>query len=425
MSIATGLILLCASLSSAAGVSGTTLHQKHGNWLQLQVDSVGACQEIAVDSLKALDDGIYMTQALGDSGSIQVLSLYIGNVPRKDLRVWWRIKAAPSGVRCGQVKSARHLFALANPLKRAGSDTILENWAVGRIDAVGPNGMRDTIQPTMVDQAGDFVFNMNCVLSICDWNWNGEDTPEKDFLTTMKGRLAAGLPVVRIGAVNGAQTRRDSIPATQAYLATQGIPVKWNAGFKAMTESLPLKLVQSWGTPAFTNGLERPLDRVVQKWVQSARPCSDATDSLCYPAGDTLASTGVELEFSNDSTFSCYTPGLGLDADLPAQVAANDWLLLPDTSEVRQQKLIGTLGTAACVGRRNAYLIRNDSVAWGNTYVPLSLLDQALGIRRNRGKSGMRGAMRAYSLAGQRLPDAKANNPQPLLPLPVRGVVMR
>jgi hypothetical protein len=431
MSIATGLILLCASLSSAAGVSGTVLHQASRNWLQLQVDSVGACQEIAVDSIKV---------GLPDPNMH-----WIGD-PRRDVDVWWKLVDAPSYRPCKNVRMARTMVEI--PAARqaiANKDTALLRWFPNHVIAHG-DGRDARFQPQEVDHAG-MSYGQDCILMdrICVFLADWVPPTPSDWLDSLKQRVRRGQAIVATRAQPAlVPQRRPVIPLDASVVNGLGMLSRWSAGHQAWREVVQMTVAKSWGhsVPVY---FEQATGRRFFRW--NASPvCCEKCDTLCvgYPGGDTLASNGSDLEISNDSTMQCDSYGMDIDGTLASDLKASDWLLLPDSSEVAHGSFLRTFGKCYCgSGRINAFHIVNDSIVFEGGKLALSALEEGLGIALKSAGGGVRVVneprglriltdgpvgdalmVRVRSVSGQILSKATITAPKQSVPLVGHGVFL-
>ncbi|MEN9352853.1 MAG: hypothetical protein RL318_178 [Fibrobacterota bacterium] len=357
-------------------VSITAIHSQHRNWLQVQVSPVGACQEVVVDSFRVLDERIRTFQRCGDTTSDIVrlcedFTFELGGVPHRDLQVAWHLAAMDSSRRCGAVKASRHLLEIPAPRKSPATDTLLVPWVIGRIDAIGPNGQRDTLDAFRVDQSGSLL-GLPCpaysVMCPSEIGFIGPDSlmafRRDSVLETLRQRVVAGQTLVRVGATVVNQGIRKEVPFGGLVLL-----IPWNAGNQAYTVSHPFQVRRSWGPVQMRETLARETGERIELWRNSMRE----------PIGDTLSSSGMDLELSNDSTHLCDWLKMP-DQKLASDLAKNDWLLFLDTAEARTGMLTATFKRDRCGFRANALEILNDSVWMGGVRIPMALLDQALGV---------------------------------------------
>jgi hypothetical protein len=363
----------------SAKVSFTSLHTRGRNWLQVQIDSIGACQKLVVDSVKVLDT------LLPNDGTIDV---FVGMLPRRDIRVWWSLFQDPQTTGCSRVTASRYMVELPPARKRVGTDSVITSWTPGEIEAVGPGTRVDREYPVGVDQAGDFLLipcpMYECMRRLCSSN----DTDSRaEFMGTLREQIAKGLPVVRIGKGQADERVEISLSDT-ARVGGLGPLTKWNAGNLAWKDDLSIRTVASWGA-AGPKQWRAATGRVFYRW-RNGVVCCEGCDTLCQTDSRTLgiSSGGVELEVSNDSTFRCgwstaYDPGM-------AQELSNDWLILPDSSEVREGRLTSTFFPRTCAGRLRAWKIVNDTIKGECAKVALSDLDAGVGVTNRGSRSNLR-----------------------------------
>lgn len=366
---------IAAASTDSVQVSFKSIHSAHRNWLQVQAEPVGACQEIVVDSVRVLDERIRTYQALLDSATGLILVyetpvLQFGRVPRRDLKLSWHLGAMTSTSGCSGVKAVRHMLEIPAPPKSPGSDTLLQSWAVGQVDAVGPQ-QRDTLAPDQLDQAGDLtayscpVHDMWCSNEIGYFGTDSAMALIRDsVLTDLRQRVAAGQTLVRVGATPSNQGLRKEIP-----WGGTAAPSRWEAGNRTCSVSHPMQVRRSWGPAPVRAVLERETGELIDLWRNAG----------LAPIGDTLAASGMDLELSNDSTFLCDWLK-GPDKAIASDLAKNDWLLFLDSTEVRTGVLGPTFKRDYCGIRANAKAVVNDSVFLGGVWIPMALLDQALDV---------------------------------------------
>lgn len=353
--------------ADTARISFTVLHTRDRNWLQMQIEPVEACQSLIVDSAKGL-------AAPFDSGRLE--SAYFGVVDR-DVRVWWRLLQAYGETGCSGVNASRYMVELPALSLSADSDGVFTSWLPREIEAIGPKGRVDRGFPEIVDQAGDAT-NMICPLYDCMMLCYASDSAGRSaILKTIREQFQKGLPLVRIVSGGDAVRVRADIHDSQT-VASLGILSKWSAGNLAWTEEIPIRTVRAWGADApaewkASNG------RRIYEWRNGAI-CCDGCDSFCL--GDSraegISSDGRSVEVSNDSTRHCdIEPGFdpGMAADL-----ADDWLILPDSAEVRSGRLATTFRNLPCQGRRRAWRIVDDSISVACVRIAVADLEAAVGV---------------------------------------------
>lgn len=357
----------------SAKVSFTALHTNNRNWLQVQIDSIGACQKLTVDSVKVLDT---LLPNLGRS------IWYLGDVPRRDVRVWWSLFQDPQITGCSRVTASRYMVELPPAPKHAGTDSVITSWIPGEVQSVGPGARIDREYTYLVNQAGN-SFPGACPLYECMWrSCSSNGTASRtDFMSALRAQIAKGLPVVRIGRGSADERLEISIWDT-ARVGDLGPLTKWNAGNLAWKEDLSIRTVASWGTPG-PSEWRAATGRNFYRW-RNGVVCCEGCDTLCQTDSRTLgiSSGGSLVDVSNDSTFRCgwssaYDPGM-------AQELSNDWLILPDSSEVRSGRLTSTFFPRACAGRLRAWKIVNDTIQGECTRVAVSDLEAGTGVT-NRG----------------------------------------
>ncbi|MBK8804795.1 MAG: hypothetical protein IPN71_22560 [Fibrobacteres bacterium] len=344
------------NVPDSARLSFTVLHTKGRNWLQTQIEQVGSCQQIFVDSVRVLDTA----NATGD-----ILEGFEGLAPRRSVVVHWQLAQKEGDSRCTNVTASRYLRELPSPRKRPYSDTLLNSWAPGKILARGPNARLDSLHALMVDQAGDLEPRA-CPAQDCQIACIHPDSAARSaFLVHLRERIAQGLPVVRIGR-GGAPFRVPASIDDTAMVDGLGLMTKWKAGNQVWGEDQPIRSVRSWGPTAPAQWLKTTYRRFY-RWQ-----------------GDTLAggisALGATVEVSNDSTFECWSPYLPdlFDRDM-TQELSNDWLIAPDTAELRDGRLRTTFQRSICGFRERSWEIHGDSITVGCTRVALSDLEQTLG----------------------------------------------
>ncbi|QQS06111.1 MAG: hypothetical protein IPK50_04275 [Fibrobacterota bacterium] len=354
--------LRLVSPSDTARVSFTVLHTKARNWLQTQIEPVGACQYVFVDSVSVLDSAAV-------TGGIQ--TVYLDGAPRRNVRIWWGLYQKASDSRCTSVTSARNLMELPNPHRSPRTDSLLTSWAPDQILATASNGRIDSGYPQTIDQAGDLERGM-CPLYDCMMMClHPESAAREAFLATMREQLAKGLPVVRITGAGPGIRVNASIDDTSA-VRRLGPMSKWRLGNLAWGEDQPIRTVRSWGAAAPAQWLKTSGKRIY-RW---------RNDTLA----SAISANGATVEVSNDSTFECERPDAanGIDRGLASDLA-RDWLIAPDSSEVRDGRLRSTFRHWYCGGRERSWEIHGDSITVGCARVALSDLEQTLGTApRNR-----------------------------------------
>ena len=428
-------ILLCAAFAHATdsvGVSGTVLHQAGRNWLQLQVDSVGACQEIAVDSIKV---------AGPDS-----LRLSFGD-PARDVEVWWKLVEASPRRHCQSTRRARTMTELppARGVAR-NRDSILVRWLPDRVTAHG-NGRDVRFAPRTVDHAG-MSQGEECVMyDIVCWTVADLEVPTPTrWLDSLLRRTREGRAVLLTrGRSQGAPERR--AVTTPAAWDVQGLGVlsPWSAGHQAWREVLPVTVERSWGASA-PRTLDLFTGRRFYRWNNARPSCCELCDTICapYPGGDTLASNGPDLEISNDSIGQCSNYGREIDPAIATDLRTGDWLLLPDSGEVARGRLGATLSRGSCDTYRNrAFRVVGDSVVFGSVKLALASLEQTLGFARKSAGGGVRVVneprglrilvdvaagedlqVRVRSVSGQVLSEETMSSPERFVPLVGHGVFL-
>jgi hypothetical protein len=262
------------------------------------------------------------------------------------------------------------MLEIPAPAQTPGSDTLLGSWAVGRVDAMGPNG-RDTLAPELLDQAGDLrafacpVYDVWCPMEQGFWGTDSALAVRRDsVLQDLRQRVAAGQALVRVGATVANQGLRKEIPWGGTAVSS-----RWEAGNRTFSVSHPMQVLRSWGPVPARALLERETGERIDLWKNVG----------LAPIGDTLSTSGLDLELSNDSTHLCDWLEMP-DQTLASDLARNDWLLFLDSTEARTGMLTTTFKKDRCGIRANAEAIRNDSVSLGGAWIPMALLDQALGL---------------------------------------------
>jgi hypothetical protein len=431
-------ILLCAGFARATdsvGVSGTVLHQAGRNWLQLQVDSVGACREIAVDSIKV--------------AGFDPLLLSYGD-PERDVDVWWRIVEASPRRHCESTRMARNLVEL--PAARGSSqskDSSLVRWLPYHVTAHG-NGREVRFVPKVVDHAG-MSHGEDCVMYdiVCVMHVDLESFPPSPtrWLDSLLCRTREGRAVILTrGRSQGVPARRIVDVPSIGDVYGLGVVSPWSAGHQMWREVLPVSVEQSWGA-SVPKTLYTGTGRRFYRWNNARPSCCERCDTICapYPGGDTLASGGPDLEISNDSIWQCSSYyGAEIDHTLASDLNSGDWLLLPDSGEVARGSLGMTLSKGRCgIYRNNAFRIVNDSIVLTGGKLALSALEQTLGIAHKSAGGGVRVVnesrglriladvaadenlqVRVRSVSGQILSKATITAPKQSVPLVGHGVFL-
>ena len=370
-SFVASLFLVAASFSIptpglAQTLEFTFIHTTRSNWLSTLVHPVAACQEVLVDSIRI--------QGLTPTDSQELWTLRIGGV-RRDAAVWWHLGGPRLNERgCGAVRAARRLDPV--PDSRPAPDS--GSWLVGRIEAHGPGGRTDTLAPALVDQSGTangvLCPDLLCLGAFPEWTAEQRDS----IRGTLVDRIRRNLPLLRVGAAaSGSPVLEEVSLSDSGAIAGLGTISPWNVGNHAWTEWQPVHVVKALGGPSVSNLLV-PDGRRVYQWSGVGGLCCENCDTIChlYPPGDTVAYTGGNLVLSNDSTWSCFGQ---IDTRLVSDLS-NDWLILPDSSEVAAGELTSTFQRLFCGGRTNAFQIRNDSVDDQGVWIGLSELDEVLAV---------------------------------------------
>jgi hypothetical protein len=252
------------------------------------------------------------------------------------------------------------------------------SWLVGRIEAHGPGGRTDTLAPALVDQSGTangvLCPDLLCLGAFPEWTAEQRDS----IRGTLVDRIRRNLPLLRVGAAaSGSPVLEEVSLSDSGAIAGLGTISPWNVGNHAWTEWQPVHVVKALGGPSVSNLLV-PDGRRVYQWSGVGGLCCENCDTICnlYPPGDTVAYTGGNLVLSNDSTWSCFGQ---IDTRLVSDLS-NDWLILPDSSEVAAGELTSTFQRLFCGGRTNAFQIRNDSVDDQGVWIGLSELDEVLAV---------------------------------------------
>jgi len=361
-------LVQAGTAASAVQVSATVLHQKHRNWLQLQVAPVAGCQELAVDSVKA---------AVGDTGSLR-----LGD-PLRDLEVWWHLADATPKRYCESVRMARTMVEIPAPRKSATVDSLLERWLPRKLVAYG-NGQADTVAPAVVDHAGKSD-GVPCVMFsiVCPEPSTEPGMSSRQWLDSLQRRIAEG------GAVFLLRKDPSLVPKLLPFepgkgpsVTGLGIVSPWTAGNQAWRETVPVSVAQAWGAAAPAE-LSRPDGKILYRWNNARPACCENCDTICgsYPGGDTLSSSGPDLLLGSDSIQSCYG-SMHADNTTLYDIRGGDWLLLPSARELKNGLLDATFAREYCTGdRQNAIPVRNDTILLGTEGISLQALKAALGVR--------------------------------------------
>ena len=304
--------------------------------------------------------------------------------PRRDLEVRWHLVQSPMNSTCLEVNTSRQMVELPPARKSPDSDTLLSLWAPDRIEAIGPAGRVERVVPSIVDQtdemSGRICPNWSIVCPFSQWP---PDTAERGrFLGLVADQIRRGLPVVRIAAAG--EVRRAPMPrgdiATIANLGSGESP--WNLGQQPLREEIPLRTVRSWGPAVAPADWIYPTGRRIVVWHNSPAVCCDGCDTLCNPGpvGRTVSVSGPDVEVSNDSTRDC-APGSPIDRQI-AQDMARDWIVFPDSVEVRTGLFYRNLQPDLCGTRIDAWPISGDSVRFEGLGISLAeLAGQVVGLR--------------------------------------------
>jgi hypothetical protein len=120
--------------------------------------------------------------------------------------------------------------------------------------------------------------------------------------------------------------------------------------------------------------------RVFYQW-RNGVVCCEGCDTSCEATSEYrgISSRGASWSLSNDSTVH-WCGGSGYDSAMAQDLSEHDWLILPDSAEVREGRLTGTLSKSYCGGRGRAWKIANDSIEGNCARLPLSILGQSLGV---------------------------------------------
>lgn len=194
---------------------------------------------------------------------------------------------------------------------------------------------------------------------------------------------------------------------------------------------------RSWGGKNVPKKWIKPTGRRIYKWINNAL-CCDHCDSLCVYPGYSISSSGPDVELSNDSTRYC-SPGQ-IDRNIVSDMASKDWLILPDSAEVRTGRLNSTFHQRVCGGRYNSYEILNDSL-FGISLVALEQMTtgvfrpaSSLPLRIAAVPQGLRFSaevpagetwnVKIVSLSGQILTQCRRDGQELVLPLAGHGAVI-
>jgi len=354
--------------ADTARVSFTVLHTRDKNWLQVQNEPVGACQILQVDSARGLVAPL-------DSERIETIAF--GLQAHRDVRVWWRLLQEYGKIGCSGVGASRYMVELPPVRKNETSDSVYISWLPREIEAVGPKGRVDRGFPEIVDQAGNTT-GVVCPVYDCMMMCYASDSAGRSaIMKTIGEQFRQGLPLVRIGS-GGAPVRVPTDIHDSFAVASLGTLSKWSGGNLAWTEEIPIRTVRAWGgnVPAewkASNG------RRIYEW-RNGSVCCDGCDSICEPdsraAG--ISSGGIRWTVSNDSTQHCdmdpdFDPGMATDL-------SDDWLILPDSSEVRSGRLATTFRNSVCAGRNRAWRVQGDSITVACVRVAVADLEAAVGV---------------------------------------------
>lgn len=371
-------IVRAGNAASAVQVSATVVHQKHRNWLQLQVTPVAGCQEVVVDSVKV---------AVGDTGT-----LWIGD-PLRNLEVWWRLEEASPKRYCGTVRMARTMVEIPAPRKSVTIDSLLERWLPRKLVAYGKEQV-DTVAPAVVDHAGMsngvmcVLFNIICPPMIKD-SATEPGMSSLQWLDSLQRRIAEG------GAVFLVRKNSSLVPKLLPFepgfgpgVSGLGIVSPWTVGNQAWRETVPVNVAQAWGVAAPAE-LSRPDGKILYRWNNARPACCEHCDTVCgsYPGGDTLSSNGPDLLLGSDSIQSCYG-SMHADSTTLHDIRGGDWLLLPSARELKSGILDVTFARQSCTNSwQNAIPVRNDTVRLGSDGISLQSLNAVLGARSGRASS--------------------------------------
>lgn len=428
------LLVACAvqtgNAASAVQVSATVLHQKHRNWLQLQVSPVAGCQEVVVDSVRV---------AVGDTSTV-----WLGD-PLRNLEVWWRLVDASPKRYCEGVRRARTMVEIPAPRKSVTIDSLLERWLPRKLVAYGI-GQTDTVVPTVVDHAG-MSDGVECILFsiICPEPSAEPAKTSVQWLDSLQRRIAEG------GAVFLVRKDPSLVPKLQPFVPGVGPSVNglgivspWTAGNQAWRETIPVNVSQAWGSTAPVD-LSRPDGKILYRWNNARPACCEQCDTICgsYPGGDTLSSSGPDLLLGSDSIQSCYG-SMHADSTTLHDIRGGDWLLLPSARELKNGILDVTFAPEWCTNsRQNAIPVRNDTVLLGSGGISLQSLKAALGTRSGLARSSLQVIaqeaglriqghrpedgplqVRVRTLAGRRLAEAVLEGTDRFVPLAGHGLCL-
>ena len=362
------LIIMDTLPSDSARISFTVLHTRDRNWLQVQIEPVEACQFLVVDSAKGLVGSL-------DSGRIEAIPF--GIQAHRDVRVWWHLRHEIGRTGCSEVNASRFMVELPPVRKNEASDSVYTSWLPHEIEAVGSRGRRDRGFPEIVDQAGNakgFLCPVYDCMMLC---YASDSDGRSAILKTVREQFERGLPLVRIGS-GGAPVRVPADIHDSFAVASLGPLSKWNAGDLVWKEEVPIRTVRAWGAsvPAewkASNG------RRIYEW-RNGVVCCEGCDSICAPdsRAEEISSGGVRWVVSNDSTNHC-DPDSDFDPGMAADLS-DDWLILPDSAEVRSGRLTTTFRNSVCAGRHRAWRIVDDSISVACARIAVADLEAAVGV---------------------------------------------
>lgn len=382
--------------ADTARIGFTVLHTRDRNWLQVQIEPVEACQFLAVDSAKGLVAPL-------DSGRIETISF--GLQAHRDVRVWWRLVQEYGETGCSEIKAARVMVELPAVRRNDATDSVYTSWLPREIEAVGSRGRRDRGFPEIVDQAGN-TKGVVCPVYDCMMMCYASDSAGRSaILETVREQFRKGLPLVRIGS-GGAPVRVPADIHDSFAVASLGPLSKWSAGNLVWKEEIPIRTVRAWGANVPAEWTASNGHRIYE-WRNGA-VCCDMCDSFCVPdsRAQGIASNGRSVVVSNDSTFDC---GMGSDFD-PGMAAdlSSEWLILPDSAEVRSGRLATTFRNSVCAGRHRAWKIVDDSISVACVRVAVADLEAAVGVapRAKRFEPRVR-SMRSGILVSSGLPEGE------------------
>lgn len=379
-------LVQAGNATSVVQVSATVLHQKHRNWLQLQVASVAGCQEIAVDSIKV---------AVGDTVRFE-----LGD-PLRDLDVWWHLADAKPKRYCETVRMARTMVEIPTPRKSAMVDSLLERWRPRKLVAHG-NGQVDTVSPIEVDHAG-MSDGVECVLFsiVCPEPSTTPGMSSRQWLDSLQRRVAEGYAVFLVRRSPSLIPKlQPFVPGMGPSVTGLGIVSPWTAGNQAWRETVPVAVAQAWGTAAPAE-LSRPDGKILYRWNNVRPSCCENCDTICepYPGGDTLSSSGPDLLLGSDSIQSC-SGSMHADSTTLFDIRGGDWLLLPSARELKNGLLDVTFARESCKpnSRQQAVPVRNDTVRLGAEGISLQVLTAALGVRSALSRSTLQAKVQEEGL---------------------------